>query len=179
MTCTHTCLRLSLFLGCALGALLSSCSSTASSAGMVPQRIEIERHHEATVSIAATGAESGLLSSSPIPGDTLASALEEALLATQLFTEVLPEAGDYLLEVVILDVELPKAALDMEAEVTSEWTLTRRSTGGKVWKATITGKSISSVHQEMWVDDRKRAALEGAVRESLSKGLVHLAQLQL
>lgn len=162
-----------------VGTLAAGCTTTASSAGMVPHRLKIERHHQATLSLDVQGADAGMFSSSPVSDQAFKAAIEETLLASQLFTELLPEGGDYLLQVRILEVQVPDASLDMEAVVESEWVLTRRTTGGKLWMASLSGQSISSVQQAKWVDDRKRLSVEGAVRENIRRGMLHMAQLEL
>lgn len=148
---------------------LSGCASPAATKAMVPNSISDIRGHQCTVSIRTQGgSETGAIDTPNISNEDLAKAIEESIIKSGLFTQVVQtENSDYTLNVSIIYFSKPLfGTVNME----TGWSLVDNVNKGIVMRESIKSSFSGS---------NLRLSVEGAARENIRLGLIAISKLQL
>ena len=157
---------------CALASTLGSCSTAATSEGMVPTSIEILHAHPQTVRVNVTGGQESVPIGRPqITDADFTQAVITSIINTRTFAKAVTDqtsSADYLLTVTIfsLDKRLFGNTVRMEAG----WILRRATTGTIVWRESIISEATHSDFQR---------ATEAAARNNIAQGLAKISKLDL
>jgi len=171
----------SLILSLAVVAAVSGCASPAGKEGMLAQNVQVAHKHDRTVAVtAAGGATTGAMDSSNIEDADFKAAIEESIVANQVFKSVVAgRDADYELLVTIVSLDKPLMGLDMTVNLEATWVLVRQSDRNVALK-----KSIQTTHTATFSDasmgmTRLRLAVEGAARKNIEQGLAEIGKLAL
>jgi len=154
----------------ALAALaLASCATRP--AELVPDLTAPVKTGDPVTVRAAGGAERSNLGAAGVSNDALRSALETALVDSELFKRVAP--GGYQLEAFLIDLTQPAMGFNMTVEVQVDYVLRR---GGRtIWRDSIVSTHTTTVGEAFAAADRVRLATEGAVRENIRQAILAIA----
>jgi hypothetical protein len=157
---------------CALASILGSCSSAATSEGMVSTSFEIMHAHPQTVRVNVTGGQESVPIGRPQITDTdFTQALVTSITKTRTFAKAVTDqasSADYLLTVTIisLDKRLFGDAVRMEAG----WIVRRVTTGTIVWRESVISEATHNNFQR---------ATEAAARNNIAQALAKISKLDL
>ena len=163
---------LSILFLCALASILGSCSTAATSEGMVSTSFEILHAHPQTVRVNVTGGQESVPIGRPqITDADFTQALVTSITKTRTFAKAVTDqtsSADYLLTVTIfsLDKRLFGDTVRMEAG----WIVRRATTGTIVWRESVISEATHS--------DFKRAT-EAAARNNIGQALTKISKLDL
>ncbi len=162
-------------------AMLSGCASPASKEAVVVHDIQIVNHHQKTVSIMTQGGgETGSVDVPNISNPDLAAAIEESIVESGLFTQVIHgNDSDYLLSVTIISMTKPMFGFSFTVRMEAAWSLVNKETKEAVMREAVTSSYTATAGQAFAGVTRLRLAVEGAVRENIKSGLMKISQLQL
>lgn len=148
---------------------------------MVPGSIAVVRQHPYSVSIRTQGgSQTSSVDTSNISNEDFAKAIEESILKSGLFTEVIHgEGSDYNLNVTIVAMSKPVFGVSLTVTMEVAWSLVNSETGDVVMR-----KAIKSTHTATMGDAfvgvvRLRFAVEGAARKNISLGIQEISGLNL
>lgn len=165
----------------ALVGTLAGCASSADRQGMVAQDVAVQAKHDRTVAVTtAGGAATGAMDSSNIEDADFKAAIEESIVASQVFRSVVAgRDADYELLVTIVTLDKPMVGLDLTVNLEATWVLVRQSD-----KHVALKKSIQTTHTATFSDaaaavTRLRLAVEGAARKNIEAGLAEIGKLSL
>lgn len=160
---------------------LAGCASSADRSGMVAQDVVVQTKHDRSVAVqTAGGAATGAMDSSNIEDADLKAAIEESIVANQVFRSVVAgRDADYELRVTIVTLDKPMMGLDLTVNLEATWVLVRQSD-----KSVALKKSIQTTHTATFSDaavaiTRLRLAVEGAARKNIEQGLAEIGKLAL
>lgn len=159
--------------------VLTGCATPADPAAMVPQDAKVRKSHGGTVDLTvAGGRETNPLGASDVSSEDFRKALETSLLRYGLFSRVIQNSNStYRLEVVLANLKQPIAGFDMTVTAEVSWRLTDARSGHVLWEQTTTTPFKATVGDAFAGVHRLRLANEGAIRESIKKGVEHLSEL--
>ncbi len=148
---------------------------------MRPAKLAVAAHHPYSVGLNTSGGETtNPLWTSEISNEAFGQAIREAITENGLFRSVVSVGqADYLLEVTLINVDKPMAGLDLTANVTVSWKLTRVATHKIVFQSVVSKSYTATMGDALVAIKRLRLAEEGAARESIQEGLLRLSRLQL
>ena len=165
----------------ALVGALAGCASSADRSGMVAADVAVQTKHDRSVAVnTAGGAATGAMDSSNIEDADFKAAIEESIVANQVFKRVVAgKNADYELLVTIVSLDKPLMGLDMTVNLEATWVLVRQSDRSVALK-----KSIQTTHTATFSDasmgmTRLRLAVEGAARKNIEQGLAEIGKLTL
>lgn len=161
---------------------LSGCTSPASQKGMVVSNIPDVHRHSSTVAIISQGnnVSAGSGKGIVISSVDFAEAIEESIIKNGLFTEVIHgKDADYTLYVTIVRTSIPSFGPPKSTvSIFAEWSLF--DTGNHVvMRETIKTSHTTTMGDAIVALTRFRLAVEGAVRENISLGLIAISKLNL
>jgi hypothetical protein len=161
--------------------VLTGCATGAKAVNMMPTQFAVENKLGGSVCPSVEGGEkTNPMLISNISSEDFLTALTESLTRSGVFTQMVGASdADYLLRVIITDMEQPIAGFDMTVYLTSHWMLTKRSTNRVVFSEKIRSKFTATVGDEFLGVERVRKANEGAARENIKDGIHRLSQLKL
>ena len=172
-------IKLILMVVCA--GFLTGCASPATVQGMRPQSLALQNRHSYSVNVqAAGGRNTNPLWTSEISDDAFVNAIRESIATSGLFRSVIAAgSGDYLLEVIIINVDKPLIGLDLTVNLTANWKLTHIPTGKVVYQELILKHYTATFGDSAVAIKRLRLAEEGAARKNIEEGLTQLSRLNL
>ena len=160
---------------------LGGCATPAVSEAMIPETATIEKTHPYSVNVEVTGGRATEPIGIPqIANEAFAEAITETLEKTKAFARIHEKkTGNYLLSVIIFNVQHPP--LDQSAKVTVEtgWTLTNRLTGEIVWQKALRATYTASSDSDITPVGRLRKATEGAAKDTIKQGVTEITRLDL
>ena len=164
---------------CAVGLVLSfeGCAVPVAKQ-MVPTGVSIVHHHSGSlrINVAGGGEEGSFL----ISAKSLQAAIEEAILSSKVFREIIHgEKADYQLDVFLGDYQFPVGGFNMTTNIEAVWNLSDVSTKKTVWQKMIRATSTASMGDAFAGVSRARMSAEGAARENVKQGIEQLSQLSL
>ena len=174
----------SILLACAAaGALLAlgGCASPVASTALLPVDLTVAKHHPQTVAVTVSGgAETSALGKSQVSDVELQKAVADAITQTKTFSQVVDgKSGDYILTVSLFNLSQPAFGFSFTVATEMGWTLTRASTGEKVWQESIKSEHTVGTGEAFVGVTRLRLATEGAIRNNVRQGLTRLSALSL
>ena len=160
---------------------LAGCAFTADTQAMMPPALELSQRHPGSVVVVATGTPRTLgIGRASISDAALRDAVAGAIRSSGLFAEVLEgERADYRLEVEVRELEKPESGLDMTAALTTHWQLERSATRERVWSEDVSTSFRATPDDGETLEERRRVAIEGAVRRAIEQALGSLSSVEL
>ncbi len=160
---------------------LTGCASPATVQGMRPKSPTLQNKHPFSVSVqVAGGRDTNPIWTSEISGDAFVKAIRESIAESGLFRSVITTgSGDYLLEVIIVNVDKPLIGLDMTVNLTANWKLTHVPSNKTVYQELIPQHYTATIGDAFFGIKRLRLAEEGAARGNIEEGLTRLSRLNL
>jgi hypothetical protein len=157
---------------CTLASILGSCSTSATSEGMVSTSFEILHAHPQTVRVNVTGGQETVPIGRPqITDADFTQALVTSIIKTRTFTKALTDqnsSADFLLTVTIFSLD--KRLFGDTVRLEAGWTLRHTTSGAIVWRESIISESMHSNFQR---------ATEGAARNNIGQALAKISKLDL
>jgi hypothetical protein len=160
---------------------LTGCASPATLQGMRPQSLALQNKHPFSVSVQVTGGRNtNPLWTSEISDDAFIQAIRESISESGAFHSVLTTgSGDYLLEVILVNVDKPLIGLDLTVNMTANWKLTHVPSNKIVYQQLIPQRFTGIFGDSIFAIKRLRLAEEGAARGNIMEGLTQLSHLNL
>jgi hypothetical protein len=149
---------------------LTGCASPATVQGMRPQALAVENRHPFSVNVqVAGGRATNPIWTSEISDDAFVRAIRESIAESGLFRSVITTgSGDYLLEVILVNVDKPLIGFDLTVNLTAN-----------VYQELILQHYTATVGDSLVAIKRLRLAEEGAARENIQEGLNRISRLKL
>jgi len=166
---------------CVYLAVLGGCATPATYEGMVPADFTPAKKHPQTVSVAVSGGkETESTGKAQISDATFSQALVESITKSQTFSRVVEgKGGNYLLSVILSELEQPSFGFTFTVKMEAGWTL-RRMDGGKiVWQESIRSEGTATTSDAFAAVTRLRMATEFAAKNNIAAGLAKISQLNL
>jgi hypothetical protein len=160
------------------------CATPAQPQAMVPTALTVTNHLSGSVTVNVTGGDTtNPLWLSNIASADFSTALVEALRRSDLFLSVASGNTDYRLDVQLVKLIRPLAALTLTATVVSHWQLVRSRDSAMISDEYITtpfsvGYSMVPFATAPF-NIRLRRAEEGAARANIAEGIRRLSELKL
>lgn len=160
---------------------LSGCASPAATKAMVPGDIPTVQRYPYTVSVRPQGgSETGAMDSSNISNDDFAKAIEESIIKSGLFTQVIHAKGsDYTLSVTIINMSKPLFGASFTVSMETAWSLVNTVSQDVVMRESIKSSYTATMGESLVGVTRLRLAVEGAARENIRLGLIAISKLRL
>lgn len=148
---------------------------------LVPSEFVSSTQHPKSVRVEAEGSPRKMkLGARDISTEEMDHALREAVLTSGVFERVIDDGrADYVLSVKVVSIDRPEPGLEMTAESSLRWSLRDMADGATVWQRTIDTKYEANPREADFMDEREDVAIAGAIRKNLTRGLEHIAELQL
>ena len=176
-------LRLAALVLLACTSLLGGCATPAASEAMIPETASAETTHPYSVNVTVTGGRATEPIGQPqIANDAFTEAITRTLNKTRTFARVKEDkAGNYLLSVIIFNVQQPSSSSGGSASVTMEagWTLTNLLTGDIVWQKALRSTYTAASNSDLTFTGRLKKATEGAAKDNIKQGVTEIARLNL
>ncbi len=165
---------------CAAGGL-TGCASPAKSKGIVTESIPVQQMHPYTVSVRTQGGlESGGVDAANLSNDVLAKAIEDSIVKSGLFKEVLQtQESDYSLNVAIINIAKPIWLSNPTVSMEAAWSLVDTASKDIVMRESIKSGYTVTMGEAFSGLTRLRLAVEGSARENIRMGLTAISKLQL
>lgn len=153
----------------------AGCSIKVRPTAVVPDQLQLEHHHQASVMIDTTGTEGEII----INANDLNTALERAITESKLFASVVRSSqADYHLEVEA-KATAPWWGFDMTCRVGGTWKLTRQKSGKVIFDEFVTAEATKTVGDAFAARTRILLALEAASEAVVRDGLQRIGRLHL
>lgn len=156
----------------ALVLLLESCSTAATSEGMIPRSFDTVNIHPQTVRVTVTGGQESVAVGRPqITDAAFTQALIASIAKSRIFSKVIEDqtpAEDYRLTVTLFSLD--KRVFGQTVTLEAGWTLRRAATGAIVWRESIVSESAEGNFQQ---------STEAAARNNIAEGLARISKLKL
>ena len=160
---------------------LSGCASPADREAMTPQSIALAKKHPYSVSVETRGgSETGAMDSSNISNADLKAALENAIVKSGVFKNVVQgKNGDYDLTVSVVEMPKPIFGLTFTVQLETAWSLVKRSDQSVAMRRVIKSSHTATFSDAAVAVTRLRLAVEGAARDNIAQGLKAISELNL
>lgn len=160
---------------------LAGCASPASHEAMTPQSIAVAKKHPYSVSVETRGgSETGAMDSSNISDADLKTALENAIVKSSVFKNVVQgKNGDYELTVRVTEMSKPVFGLTFTVNLETAWSLVKRSDQSVAMRQVIKSSHTATFSDAAVAVTRLRLAVEGAARDNIAQGLKAISELNL
>lgn len=170
-------------LAAAVVLVAAGCQSKLTHQELIPPGLKAARSHSGAAEVRVTGKVgiSGNLSSAEILSEAeWHRAIREALVQSGVFAGgVVDRAGDYELEVDLINADTPGAGLNMTAAYNTRWKLIRKSTGQTLFEDFIRGSYTATVGEKFVGASRYMLANRKAAQSVIEQGIRRLERLKL
>jgi hypothetical protein len=160
-------------------AALTGCASQITHQDMTPAPVQLAKHHKQSVSLTALPPASGDAANAQATMEELRIALSNAISASQAFSAVKVEGGDYQLTVQVFNESHPAFGISFTSKVEMGWTLKRTDTGKVVWQESITSEHTTGGTEAFSGAERAKMSITGAIKKNISTGLSRIGNLPL
>jgi hypothetical protein len=159
----------------------SSCSSPTQSSAMQADILPLGHKHSQTVAIQTNGGETtNPMWASQIADHDLASAIQESILKSQLFSGVVSIGkADYILNATIFKVGQPMIGINMEVDIEIAWSLMPKGSNTPVWEKSIHTRVRKGMGDAFAAVKRIRIATEASAKENIAQALTEIRKLEL
>ena len=170
-----------LILVCAAIVYMAGCASPASNQALIVDDTSFSITHPYSVSVsAAGGGETGAMDYTNISNEDLASAIEESIIKSGLFSKVVQGDGaDYKLSVYLVSMSKPVFGFSFTIDMEMAWSLVETKTGNAVLRESIKSSHTATAGEAFAAVTRIRIAVEGAAEDNIRQGLRKMAELPL
>ena len=160
--------RLSFLCLLASWAILSGCSTPATSKSMVVSTFSLQKVFPYSVSVNVLGGkETGAMDKSQISNKAFMQAITESLYKSGLFSEIIHgKNADYLLNVMIFDLTQPSFGLSFTVKMEAVWSLAHADSKKVIMRESIRSSFTATMGEAFAAVTRLRLATEGAAQES-------------
>jgi len=161
--------------------VLGGCATPATTEAMIPETASVEKTHPYSINVEVTGGRATEPTGTPqIANDAFDEAITETLKKTKAFARIHDEkTGNYLLSVIIFNVQHPPAGEGATVTIETGWTLTNRVTGDIVWQQALRSTYTASSGSDITPVGRLRKATEGAAKDNIKQGVTEITRLDL
>ena len=173
--------RLSFLCLLASWAILSGCSTPATSKSMVVSTFSIQKVFPYSVLVNVLGGkETGAMDKSQISNEAFMQAIADSLYKSGLFSEIIHgKNADYLLNVMIFDLTQPSFGLSFTVKMEAVWSLAHADSKKVIMRESIRSSFTATMGEAFAAVTRLRLATEGAAQENIRLGIKKLSQLNL
>lgn len=160
---------------------LAGCAAPANRDNMSAENITLSKKHPYSVAVETKGGtETGAMDSSSISNADLKAALENSIVQSKLFKNVVQgKNGDYELTVSVTQLSKPMFGFDMKVELETAWTLVKTSDKSIAMQKVVKNVFVATTSDAFVGMTRLRLAVEGAARENIAQGLKAISELSL
>ncbi len=160
---------------------LAGCAAPANRDNMLAQNITFSKTHPYSVAVETKGGtETGAMDSSSISNADLKAALENSIVQSKLFKNIVQgKTGDYELTVSVTQLSKPMFGFDMKVELETAWTLVKTSDKSIAMQKVVKNVFVATTSDAFAGVTRLRLAVEGAARENIAQGLKAISELNL
>jgi len=164
-----------------IAGMMSGCASPATSGGMMPKALKIEKRYPYSVKIKVVGGRAtGAMDASQISNESFAQAIADSITQSKLFSEVTQsQRADYLLNVEIISVEQPVLGLNMTVRMEVGWELIKAEAGKPLLRESIVSSYTATAGDAFAGVTRCKLATEGAARKNIEQGITKISLLAL
>jgi hypothetical protein len=150
--------------------VLGSCSTAATSEGMIPTSFETVNAHPQTVRVRVTGGQESVAVGKPqITDGAFTQALIASIIKSRTFSKVIEEQNQFAdFQLIVTLFSTDKRSFGQTVKLEAGWTLRRVSTSAIVWRESIVSESTDSNFQ---------VATEGAARNNIAQALAKISKL--
>ncbi len=161
--------------------ILSGCASPISKNAVVVHSIPAMQQHQKTVTIKTQGgSETSLVDISNISDIVFEKAIEDSIMESGLFTQVIHgDDSDCLLNVSIINVTKPVFGSSFTIKIETGWSLSDPNNKKIFMRESITSSYTATMGHALYGPKRFRLAVEGAIRKNIRLGLMAISRLQL
>ena len=173
--------RLSFLCLLASWAILSGCSTPATSKSMVVSTFSLQKVFPYSVSVNVLGGkETGAMDKSQISNEAFMQAIADSLYKSGLFSEIIHgKNADYLLNVMIFNLTQPSFGFSFTVKMEAVWSLAHADSQKVLMKESIRSSFTATAGEAFAAVTRLRIATEGAAQENIRLGIKKLSQLNL
>lgn len=160
---------------------LYGCASSANREAMTAQSLQLNKHHDRSVSVkTAGGSDTGAMDSSNIADEDFRAAIEESIKQSKVFKSLIQgKDSDYELAVSIVQLDKPVFGLTFTVNLEAAWVLMKQSDRSVVMKKTIKSSHSATFSDAAVAVTRLRLAVEGAAKKNIEQGLQEIGGLTL
>ena len=163
--------------------LISGCDKSGCQAiNMIPDSYEVMRRSTKTVEVSVTGGQDFDIDFlSHLSDSEFRGAIEQAILRSQIFSQVLSQPGtDYGLKVTILNIKRPKGGnRTFEIRLIAMWELIDQKLERTVWKDSVVSEAEATMDEEFVGLDRMKLATERAAKKNIKLGIEALSRVEM
>ena len=173
--------RLSFLCLLASWAVLSGCSTPATSKSMVVSTFSLQKVFPYSVSVNVLGGkETSAMDKSQISNEAFMQAIEDSLYKSGLFSEIIHgKNADYLLNVMIFNLAQPSFGFSFTVKMEAVWSLAHADSKKVLMRESVRSSFTATTGDAFAGVTRLRIATEGAAQENIRLGIKKLSQLNL
>ena len=173
--------RLSFLCLLASWAVLSGCSTPATSKSMVVSTFSLQKVFPYSVSVNVLGGkETSAMDKSQISNETFMQAIADSLYKSGLFSKIIHgKNADYLLNVMIFNLAQPSFGFSFTVKMEAVWSLAHADSKKVLMRESIRSSFTATVGDAFAAVTRLRIATEGVAQENIRLGIKKLSQLNL
>ena len=173
--------RLSFLCLLASWAVLSGCSTPATSKSMVVSTFSLQKVFPYSVSVNVLGGkETSAMDKSQISNEAFMQAIEDSLYKSGLFSKIIHgKNADYLLNVMIFNLAQPSFGFSFTVKMEAVWSLAHADSKKVLMRESVRSSFTATTGDAFAGVTRLRIATEGAAQENIRLGIKKLSQLNL
>ena len=173
--------RLSFLCLLASWAVLSGCSTPATSKSMVVSTFSLQKVFPYSVSVNVLGGkETSAMDKSQISNEAFMQAIADSLYKSGLFSKIIHgKNADYLLNVMIFNLAQPSFGFSFTVKMEAVWSLAHADSKKVLMRESIRSSFTATMGEAFAGVARLRIATEGAAQENIRLGIKKLSQLNL
>jgi len=173
--------RLSFLCLLASWAVLSGCSTPATSKSMVVSTFSLQKVFPYSVSVNVLGGkETSAMDKSQISNEAFMQAIADSLYKSGLFSKIIHgKNADYLLNVMIFNLAQPSFGFSFTVKMEAVWSLAHADSKKVLMRESIRSSFTATVGDAFAAVTRLRIATEGVAQENIRLGIKKLSQLNL
>jgi hypothetical protein len=178
----HKILQRSAILALSLSILnLTGCATPANRDNMTAPVASVTKKFPYSVAVETKGgSETGAMDSSNISNADFKAAIEQSIVQTNLFKNVVQgKNGDYDLTVSVTQISKPIFGASFTVNLETAWSLVKASDKSYVLRKVIKSSHTATMGDALVGVTRLRLAVEGAARDNISQGLKAISELNL
>ena len=166
---------------CVITAWLAGCASPASRQALVVNDASISDRHPYSVAINTSGGgETGAMDYVNISNEDLAGAIEDSIISSGLFSNVIKGDGaDYKLNVALISMSKPMFGASFKVDMEMAWSLFNTQTDEVFMRESIKSSYTATMGDAFVGATRVRLAVEGAAQNNIRQGLSKISALTL
>jgi len=160
---------------------LAGCASPARKEAIVVDDAFLNITHPFSVNVSASGGgETESIGYTNISNADLAGAVEDSIVKTRLFSEVVKDGkADYKLSIFLVSMSKPMFGMNFKIDMEMAWSLVNAKTGEAVWRESIRSSHTATMGDAFAAVTRIRIAIEEAAEENIRRGLRKISTLTL